>query len=186
MCGRCGVFLACPGWRECNFTRALGVEMPGKCPLCGGRLVKRTGTSKKTHKQYTYYCCEHLNSKDESRRCEFRTWDVPVKDYCPECGHTMFKKAGRGYKRPFCINEKCPNFLPEEKRGGFRKKTEEGEGTATAESQAEQETPKKKTAAKKTTAKKSTTKKTTAKSTTAKKATTKKTSTKAAKQAEEA
>lgn len=189
--GRFGRFLACPGWPECNFTMPLVVEMPGKCPLCGGRLVKRTGTSKKTHKQYTYYCCEHLNSKDESRRCEFRTWDVPVKDCCPECGYTMFKKAGRGYKRPFCINKACSNFLPEEKRGGFRKKTEEGENAAAPEAQAEQEAPKKKTAAKKTTAKKSTTKKASTKkastkSTATKKTTTKKTTAKAAKQAEEA
>ena len=168
--GRFGRFLACPGWPECNFTMPLVVEMLGKCPLCGGRLVKRTGTSKKTHKQYTYYCCEHLNSKDESRRCEFRTWDVPVKDCCPECGHTMFKKAGRGYKRPFCINEKCPNFLPEEKRGGFRKKTEEGEAAQQVEGQeqAEGET-KKKTTAKKTPAKKAAATKTAARKAPAKK-----------------
>ena len=51
------------------------------------------------------------------------TWDIPVKDECPECGHTMFKKAGRGFKKPFCINESCPNFTPEEKRGGYRKKS---------------------------------------------------------------
>ena len=53
--GRFGRFLACPGWPECDFTMPLVVEMPGKCPKCGGRLVKRTGTSKKTNKQYTYY-----------------------------------------------------------------------------------------------------------------------------------
>ena len=81
-------------------------------------MVKRTGTSKSTNKQYTYYCCEHLNSKDESRKCTFMTWDVPVKDNCPVCGQTMFKKSGRGYKRPYCINEACTNFMPEEKRGG--------------------------------------------------------------------
>ena len=80
----------------------LVVVMPGKCPKCGARLVKRTGVSKKTNKQYTYYCCEFLNSKDESRRCDFMTWDVPVKDNCPICGQTMFKKSGRGFKRPFC------------------------------------------------------------------------------------
>ena len=31
-------------------------------------------------KQYTYYCCEHVNSKDETAKCDFMTWDVPVKD----------------------------------------------------------------------------------------------------------
>ena len=45
--GRFGRFLACPGWPECDFTMPLVVEMPGKCPKCGGRLLKRTGKSKK-------------------------------------------------------------------------------------------------------------------------------------------
>ena len=123
--GRFGRFLACPGWPECTFTKPLVVEMPGRCPKCGGRLVKRTGVSKKNNKQYTYYCCEHLNSKVEAKRCDFMTWDVPVKDNCPICGWTMFKLSGRGFKRPFCINPDCSNFLPEDKRGGFKKKTEE-------------------------------------------------------------
>ena len=35
--GRFGRFLACPGWPECTFTKPLVVEMPGKCPKCGGR-----------------------------------------------------------------------------------------------------------------------------------------------------
>ncbi|MCI9394031.1 MAG: type I DNA topoisomerase [Oscillospiraceae bacterium] len=191
--GRFGRFLACPGWPECDFTMPLVVEMPGKCPKCGGRLVKRTGTSKKTNKQYTYYCCEFLNSKDESRRCDFMTWDVPVKDNCPMCGWTMFKKSGRGAKKPYCINEECSNFTPEEKRGGWVKKpAAEGESEQ-APAEAE-EKPKKSAAAKKTTAKKTAaakktatakkttaTKKTTAKkTTTAKKAATKKASAKSA------
>ncbi len=167
--GKYGRFLGCPGWLEgCNFTMPLVVEMPGKCPKCGSRLVKRTGVSKKTNKQYTYYCCEHLSSKDESRRCDFSTWDVPVKDNCPICGQTMFKKSGKGFKRPYCINEDCSNFTPEDKRGGYKKKEE---GT-TAEAAA----PSKKAPAKKTT--KKTTKKAAAKKPAAKKTTTKKTSAK--------
>ena len=128
--------------------------------------MKRTGTSKKTNKQYTYYCCEHVNSKDEANRCDFMTWDVPVKDDCPVCGQTMFKKAGRGFKKPFCINPACSNFLPEDKRGYPRKKTEEdaaAEDGKEQESGAEEKSTKK-TAAKKTTAK-TAAKKTAAKST---------------------
>ena len=34
----------------------------------------------------------------------------------------MFKKSGKGFNKAFCINEDCPNFLPEDKRG-YRKKT---------------------------------------------------------------
>ena len=177
--GRFGRFLACPGWPECDFTMPLVVEMPGKCPKCGGRLVKRTGTSKKTNKQYTYYCCEFLNSKDESRRCDFMTWDVPVKDNCPACGWTMFKKSGRGAKKSFCINEGCSNFTPEEKRGGWVKKpAAEGEQAPAEAAEKPKKTAAKKTAAKKNTAKKSTAKKATAKKTTAKKSTAKSASTK--------
>ena len=151
--GRFGRFLACPGYPECSFTMPLVVEMPGRCPKCGGRLMKRTGTSKKTNKQYTYYCCEHLNSKDESNKCDFMTWDVPVKDDCPVCGHTMFKKAGRGFRKPFCINPECSNFLPEEKRGYPKPAVKQEEGETPAAEKAEKKPAAKKTAAaKKTTA----------------------------------
>ena len=156
--GRFGRFLACPGYPECSFTMPLVVEMPGRCPKCGGRIMKRTGTSKKTNKQYTYYCCEHTNSKDEAEKCDFMTWDVPVTDDCPVCGHTMFKKAGKGFKKPFCINEACSNFLPEEKRGYPKKPAEKKEGEAPAPETQEEKKSVKKTAAKKTaTAKKPTT-----------------------------
>ncbi len=173
--GRFGRFLACPGWPECEFTMPLVVEMPGKCPKCGGRLVKRTGKSKKNNKQYTYYCCERLNSKDESKKCDFMTWDVPVKENCPVCGWTMFKKSGRGAKKAFCINEHCSNFTPEEKRGGWKKKEteEKTENTQQAESVSDV----KKTASKKATTTKASTKKAAAKKATAKKTTTKKTTT---------
>ena len=169
--GRFGRFLACPGYPDCSFTMPLVVEMPGRCPKCGGRLMKRTGTSKKTNKQYTYYCCEHVNSRDESAKCDFMSWDVPVKDDCPVCGQTMFKKAGKGFRKPFCINPACANFLPEEKRGYPRKKTEEKDkedaGTEAASAPApEKAAPAKKPAAKKTAAKKPAAKKPTAKKTT--------------------
>ena len=187
--GRFGRFLACPGYPDCTFTMPLVVEMPGRCPQCGGRLMKRTGVSKKNNKQYTYYCCEHMTSKDEAQKCGFMTWDVPVKDDCPVCGHTMFKKAGRGYKKPFCINPECSNFLPEDKRGYPKKPAEKAGETGEAEEAAEKSaaaakpaktaaktakstaksakttTKSTKTAAKKTTAKKPPAKKTTAKKT---------------------
>ena len=122
--GRFGRFLACPGYPECTFTKPLVVQMPGRCPKCGGRLMKRTGVSQKSGKQYTYYCCDRATAADESQRCDFRTWDVPTKDDCPVCGQTMFKKSGKGFNKPFCINPECANFLPEDKRG-YRKKAED-------------------------------------------------------------
>ena len=150
--GRFGRFLACPGVPECTFTKPLVIEMPGKCPKCGSRLLKKTSRN-----GYTYYGCEH-NGDKLGRACDFMTWDVPVKETCPECGQTMFKKSGRGFKKPFCINEACPAFVPEEKRGGYRKKkTEEAKAedqaapaqeTAPAEEAAEKAPAKKRTAKK--------------------------------------
>ena len=124
--GRFGRFLACPGFPECSFTKPLVVEMPGKCPKCGSRILKRS-----SKKGYTYYACEKLNSKAE-QSCDFMTWDVPVKDLCPECGKSMFKLSGKGSRKPFCINEECANFLPEDKRG-YRKKPAADESAAPAE-----------------------------------------------------
>ena len=173
--GRFGYFLACPGFPECTFTKPIVVEMPGKCPKCGGRILKRT-----SKKGYVFYACERGTD------CGFITWDVPTKDFCPACGKTMFKHSGRGPLKSFCINEQCPNFVPEDKRT-FKKKTPEEKAQAAADKAAkaaekaaaadggEEKKPAKKTAAaKKTTAAKTTVKKTAAK-TTAKKTIAKKT-----------
>jgi len=151
--GRFGRFLACPGYPDCNFTKPLVIEMPGKCPKCGMRILKRTSKN-----GYTYYACEHL------KECGFITWDVPVADNCPECGQTMFKASGRGAKKPFCINEKCKNFLPEDKRGYKRKPKTDGEEVSKEGDETKKSV--KKTTARKTTAKKTTARKTTKKRTT--------------------
>ena len=109
--GKFGPFLACPGYPECSFTKPIVIEMPGRCPKCGSRILKRTSKN-----GYTYYACE------KGADCGFMTWNVPVKDNCPECGKTLFKLSGKGQKKPFCINEECSAFLPEDKRG-YKKKT---------------------------------------------------------------
>jgi len=90
---------------------------------------------------------------------------VPTAEDCPKCGQTLFKKSGRGRMKPFCINENCEAFLPEDKRGYYKKKTatEGTEGEPAGEPVAEKK-PAKKAAAKKTAAKKPAAKKTTKKS----------------------
>ena len=155
--GRFGKFLACPGWPECKNTKPLVERMPGRCPLCGSGLLKR-----KSKRGFAYYACE------KGTECGFMTWDVPTDQDCPECGQTMFKRSGKGRMKPFCINEKCPNFLPEDQRGYYKKKTAETE-EATAEEKSETKKPAtKKSAAKKTAAPKKTAAKTTKKKETAK------------------
>ena len=131
--GRFGKFLACPGFPTCKCTKPIVEKMPGRCPKCGSTILKRT-----SKRGFAYYACEQGTS------CGFMTWDVPVAEDCPTCGQTMFKKSGKGRMKPFCINEQCPDFLPEDKRGYYKKKETAGD--------------EKKPAAKKTT-KKGTTKK---------------------------
>ena len=116
--GRFGKFLACPGFPDCKNTKPLVERMPGRCPNCGGIILKR-----KSKRGYPYYACE------KGADCGFMSWDVPTELDCPVCGQTMFKKSGRGRMKPFCINEKCENFLPEDKRG-YYKKTDNGSETA--------------------------------------------------------
>ncbi len=104
--------------------------MPGRCPKCGGRLLKRTGVSQNTKKQYIYYCCENqVATKHHEPTCDFRTWDTPLKDDCPICGRTLFKRSGRGSRKPFCINPDCPNFVPEDQRG-YKKKSTDNENAS--------------------------------------------------------
>ena len=128
--GKFGRFLACPAYPECSFTKPLVIEMPGKCPKCGSRILKRT-----SKKGYTFYACER------GADCGFMTWYVPTKDFCPSCGKTLFKPSGKGQKKAFCINEECSEFVPEEKRG-YKKKT-------TAKSDEKKPAAKKKTSTKK-------------------------------------
>ena len=143
--GRFGKFLACPGFPDCRNTKALVERMPGRCPRCGSGMLKR-----KSKKGYAYYACE------KGAECGFMTWDVPTAEDCPECGQTMFKKSGKGRNKPFCINESCSRFLPEDQRGYYRKKKSGGEAQESTEEgivlggEPEEKAPARKTAAKKT------------------------------------
>ncbi len=108
--GRFGKFLACPGFPECKNTKPIVEKMPGRCPKCGSTILKR-----KSKKGFAYYGCE------KGAQCGFMSWDVPTAEDCPVCGQTMFKKSGKGRNKSFCINEQCSNFLPEDKRGYYKK-----------------------------------------------------------------
>ena len=167
--GRFGKFLACPGFPECKNAKPLVERMPGRCPKCGSGMLKR-----KSKKGYAYYACE------KGAECGFMSWDVPTAEDCPECGFTLFKKSGKGRNKPFCINETCSKFLPEDQRGYYKKKTAE---TAEEAAPAEEAKTTKKTAAKKPAAKKAAAKKTAAKKPAAKKTAAKKTTAKKTKEA---
>ncbi|GHV09484.1 DNA topoisomerase I [Clostridia bacterium] len=157
--GRFGRFLACPGYPDCKNTKPLAEETPGICPKCGNTILK-----KKSRNGYTFYGCAHYPA------CDFVTWDVPQKDPCDVCGHTLFKTGGRGVKKTFCINPECANFLPEEQRSYRKKKDENGEAEAEKKPTKKAAAPKKAATTKNPAAKKPAAKKTTAKKSAPKKA----------------
>jgi DNA topoisomerase-1 len=143
--GRFGKFLACPGFPECKNTKPIVEKMPGRCPKCGSTILKR-----KSKRGYAYYACE------QGAECGFMTWDVPTAEDWPTCGQTLFKKSGKGRKKGFCINENCKDFLPEEKRGYYKKQpaSVEEADAAGMEDTGKKKAPAKKTGAKKTAGKK--------------------------------
>ena len=182
--GRFGRFLACPGYPECTFTKPLVIEMPGRCPKCGGRILKKTSRN-----GYTYYGCEH-NRTSKGITCDFMTWDVPVKDNCPICGQTMFKSPDAASRSPSASTKSAP--ISCRKTSAATRKSLPLRPKAKRVRKAlplRRRPPLKDDGEKKSAAKKSTTKKATPKKTTTKKATTKTASTAkktTKKQAEEA
>ena len=94
--GRFGKFLACPGYPECSFTKAIVEETGVKCPKCGDMIIGRF--SKKGKK---YYPCRN---KD----CDFLLWDKPTGEVCPKCGSLMITKTLRGDTVVRCSNRSCP------------------------------------------------------------------------------
>ncbi len=93
--GRFGKFLACPGYPECKNTKKIVQETGGFCPVCGGKVV-----AKKSKRGRGFYGCENYPN------CTFVTWDKPLPERCPQCGSTLFKKAGR-YGGVHCLKEGC-------------------------------------------------------------------------------
>ena len=93
--GKYGKFLACTGFPDCKNTKRIVQETPGKCPICGKRIIQ-----KKTVKGKKYFGCE------DNPQCRFMTWDQPTAELCPTCGSTLFNKGGAKGKL-VCHKEGC-------------------------------------------------------------------------------
>lgn len=103
--GRYGKFLACPGFPECKNTKPYYEKTGGKCPKCGGDLVKR-----RSKRGRTFYSCSNYPN------CDFMTWDLPVAEKCPVCGNTMFQKGFGRRKRIYCAQCESEKDKIEEKK----------------------------------------------------------------------
>ncbi|NLZ25684.1 MAG: type I DNA topoisomerase [Clostridiales bacterium] len=93
--GKYGRFLACPNFPECRNVKSI-VEPVGKCPKCGGDVVKKYTKSKKV-----FYGCSNYPA------CDFSSWDLPAPSLCPQCASVMKVSNARGKKYYICTNKTC-------------------------------------------------------------------------------
>ena len=84
--GRFGEFIACSGYPECRYTRAILATVGVKCPKCGeehgGEVVKR-----RSKKGKTFYSCSRYPD------CDYVSWLQPTGEKCPQCGGGLFRKG---------------------------------------------------------------------------------------------
>ncbi|MDK2802597.1 MAG: type I DNA topoisomerase [Oscillospiraceae bacterium] len=93
--GRYGKFLACPSYPDCKFTKRITILTGGRCIICDKNVIE-----KKSKNGKKYYGCE------DNPTCSFMSWDQAMKDNCPTCGKSLFKKAGKKGKI-YCQVENC-------------------------------------------------------------------------------
>ena len=99
--GRFGRFLACPNFPECRNTKAIQVEIDAPCPKCGAKLLQKT--SRKGRK---FYGCERYPE------CDFVSWEMPVREKCPNCGSYMTLSHTKKGDFCVCANEQCKTRIP--------------------------------------------------------------------------
>jgi DNA topoisomerase-1 len=95
--GRYGAFLACSGYPECKNARPLPLGIA--CPKCGRDVIEVRG--KKKGKKAFFGCAGYPE-------CDFKLWQKPVPEPCPQCGSPFLLRAG-GEKNPkyVCPNKEC-------------------------------------------------------------------------------
>jgi DNA topoisomerase-1 len=99
--GRFGEFLSCTGYPECK--NAKPVPLGVACPKCGGDLIE---VRPKKRGGKTFYGCS--NYANESVKCDFKLWQKPIAEPCPNC-NAAFLVTGGSRTKPMivCANKEC-------------------------------------------------------------------------------
>lgn len=97
--GRFGRFMACSAYPDCKNTKAitLGIKCPR--PGCSGDIIE-----KHTKARRIFYGCSNYP------KCDYASWDMPVKIECPSCHHPFMllkvsKAKGEYYRCPECKHQ---------------------------------------------------------------------------------
>ena len=93
--GRFSKFMACPGYPDCKFTKAIIVDTGVPCPKCGGTIIQKKSKTGKI-----FYGCDHYPE------CNYMNWDEPLKTKCEICGSNLFRKSGKR-RIIYCPNPDC-------------------------------------------------------------------------------
>ena len=105
--GKFGAFYACSKYPECKFTKQRTRELGVDCPKCQAKLVTKYGRNRTV-----FYSCERYPD------CDFSSWDMPVKENCPQCGKMLFRKKGKAML--ICHDKDC----------GYKQEISESENSA--------------------------------------------------------
>jgi DNA topoisomerase I len=109
--GRNGWFLGCSTFPKCKGTRSVPLGVP--CPKCGGEVIEIRTKSRKR----PFYGCTNYST---DIKCDFRIWQRPVPEPCPQCKAPFLVRAGSANSPLLrCLTENC----------GYERAIEEGEGS---------------------------------------------------------
>ena len=92
--GKFGAFYACSKYPECKFTKQRTRELGVDCPQCNAKIVTKYGRNRTV-----FYSCERYPE------CDFSSWDMPMKENCPQCGKMLFRKKGKPLL--ICHDKEC-------------------------------------------------------------------------------
>jgi DNA topoisomerase-1 len=99
--GRYGEFLSCTGYPECK--NAKPVPLGVKCPKCGGDIIE---IRSKKQRGKSFYGCSNYAS--ESIKCDFKLWQRPIPERCPNCDAAFLVMGGTRAKPAIvCANKEC-------------------------------------------------------------------------------
>ncbi len=93
--GRFGEFMACSGYPDCKYTKAIVKTIDVTCPDCGGDIVAKRGKSGKI-----FYGCSNYP------KCSKAFWYKPVDKRCPQCGELLLERRTKSSKF-VCSGDKC-------------------------------------------------------------------------------
>ncbi len=100
--GRYGDFLACTAYPKCRHTQAIALGLT--CIRCGdGDIVKR-----RTRRGRVFFGCSNYP------KCDWSSWDTPVKASCPECNSGLALEKSSKRKGDYLRCASCEHdFGPE-------------------------------------------------------------------------